>query len=75
MDPSIWILLCYMIFEKSPGVPTKGQGGRESSCSDTVGVGADRLLESLPGCVKRCSGGTNPPAAWPIHFRFGPYRE
>lgn len=39
MDPSIWILLCYMIFEKSPGVPTKGQGGRESSCSDTVGVG------------------------------------
>lgn len=39
------------------------------------GWGAGRLLESLPGCVKRCSGGTKPPAAWPIHFRFGPYRE
>lgn len=38
MDPSFWILLCYMIFEKSPGVPTKGQGDWEFSCSDPVGV-------------------------------------
>lgn len=40
--PTSWILLSYVMFEKSLAVPKKGWGSRGSPCSDPMGGGGSQ---------------------------------